>query len=699
MRVGSVGIAAYCAKPAQSATQPQVLRLNQSYRLAHTLSWGSWVCVSGMRRFQSIGVLLTIITTLLVLLLVSVFANSARQAYDRREAATRMLFSVRLVRDVSVAVDELHKEQGRARTALSAAGQPTPSALGELDGLHAAGVNSIAQALRDFNIAAPGQSQAIIHVKQARQAYDMQFARVSAALTSRQSGRPANLAQNWSNAVNDLTDAVQVPANDRLSAIAYAGPFNNEMVRVIRIVTILRQVAGINRRMVAEAIVSGQPPSAALQHDLAEQDGRFNQPWSALDEDADLTDFPAALKLSVDGARLSYVEETRRERDSILEGLARGASPMTVREWMKASDTGLSALGAISDEALAVAQSHVEKDLDVANGEFSVALLLMLISISLASLTAVFVNLRVIAPLRSIVETMAAVGSGDLDRAIPFTGRPDEIGEFARALCLFRDGTLEKNYLEEELRHVQVARETAEAANRVKSEFLANMSHELRTPLNAILGFSELMKGQIFGPIAAQYAEYAGLIHESGEHLLNLVSDLLDIAKIEAGKFTLSFQPVELVEAMEYCVSLIKRRAQERGVILTLKAPASKLTFSADPRGFRQIIINLLSNAIKFTRKGGRVDIAGHVDHGALKIVVSDTGIGMSESLLARIGQPFEQASNDPAYAREGTGLGLSLVRAIVAQHGGSFEVQSSEGVGTTVTVILPLSQQARAAA
>jgi cell cycle sensor histidine kinase DivJ len=225
------------------------------------------------------------------------------------------------------------------------------------------------------------------------------------------------------------------------------------------------------------------------------------------------------------------------------------------------------------------------------------------------------------------------------------------------------------------------------------------MSHELRTPLNAILGFSDLMKSQIFGPIAAQYAEYAGLIHESGEHLLNLVSDLLDIAKIEAGKFTLSFQNVELVEAMEYCASLVKRRAQECGVVLTVKVPSSKLVFSADPRGFRQILINLLSNAIKFTRKGGRVDLTAVMEQGALRIVVSDSGIGMSESVLARIGQPFEQASNDPAYAREGTGLGLSLVRAIVAQHGGSFDIQSREGVGTTVSVILPLSQEARAAA
>jgi signal transduction histidine kinase len=207
------------------------------------------------------------------------------------------------------------------------------------------------------------------------------------------------------------------------------------------------------------------------------------------------------------------------------------------------------------------------------------------------------------------------------------------------------------------------------------------------------------MRSEIFGPLAAQYREYAGLIYESGDHLLNLVSDLLDIAKIEAGKFTLSFKPVELLEVVDYCASLVNRRANEKGVILSVDAPAAPVNFSADPRGLRQILINLLSNAIKFTRKGGRVAITAGICGDSVRIVVSDTGIGMSQSLLARIGQPFEQASNDPSHAREGTGLGLFLVRAIVAQHGGLLDIQSRETVGTTVTVTLPLSQQVRAAA
>jgi HAMP domain-containing protein len=477
-----------------------------------------------MKRFQSIGVLLSIITALLVLLLVSVFANSARQAYDRRQAATRLLFSVRLVQNVSVAAEELRREQGRLRASLSLPHKVSPPMLALWSQRHADNLKSIALALSDLAVAAPGKPETAARIVRARRDYEHQYAVVMAALEQPQAQRAASLGENWGNAMNELVGAVQGPADAQMADIAYVDPFNNEMVRVIRLMRTLREVAGIVRRMVGQAIASGQPPSSSLLRDLAEQDGRFNQPWQALDDDALTPDFPPALKEAVASARTAYLGGMRRERDTILEGLAGGRSPVNGTQWMRDSDTGLATLDGVSAKALELAQSHVEHDLEIANQEFSVALLLMLVSISLASLTALFVNLRVIAPLRSIVETMAAVGGGDLDRPIPFTGRPDEIGEFARALCLFRDGTLQKKYLEEELRHVQVARQAAEAANRVKSEFLANMSHELRTPLNAILGFSDLMKSQVFGPIAQQYAEYATLIHESGEHLLNLVT-------------------------------------------------------------------------------------------------------------------------------------------------------------------------------
>ena len=333
--------------------------------------------------------------------------------------------------------------------------------------------------------------------------------------------------------------------------------------------------------------------------------------------------------------------------------------------------------------------------LEQANREFDIALLLMILSISLASFTLLYAIFRVIRPLRAITGAMQAVAGNNLDHRIPFQDRRDEIGQFAQALRLFRDNVIEKRKLEEALRENQLAKETAESSSRVKSQFLANMSHELRTPLNAIIGFSELIQNQIYGPLQKQYREYATIIHESGHHLLNLVSDILDIAKIEAGKFVLDIQDVDLTESVAYCIRLVKNRADEQRIKLVTLLPAQGLIFPADQRAFRQILLNLLSNAIKFSQPGDEVEVAARITRERLAVTVRDHGIGMSESLLARVGRPFEQAINDPTHAREGTGLGLSLVRALVDQHGGVLTIESREGVGTAVTCELPLAPAA----
>ncbi len=243
-----------------------------------------------------------------------------------------------------------------------------------------------------------------------------------------------------------------------------------------------------------------------------------------------------------------------------------------------------------------------------------------------------------------------------------------------------------------------MAREAAEASNRVKSEFLANMSHELRTPLNAIIGFSDLMQHQLHGPLSPRYEEYAGLINESGNHLLNLVSDILDLAKIEAGRFALDMRDVDLQDTVDYCLRLTQRRAEECGIRLTGRMDGP-LLLTADARACKQIVLNLLSNAVKFTRKGGTVELAVQPAGDSLRVIVRDSGIGIPAHVLARLGTAFEQANNDPMLAREGTGLGLALVKSLVAQHGGALRIESEENIGTTVTVELPRAQPARVAA
>jgi len=310
-----------------------------------------------------------------------------------------------------------------------------------------------------------------------------------------------------------------------------------------------------------------------------------------------------------------------------------------------------------------------------------------------------FVQTDLVHPLEEVCNAMRELAEGNREVHVPHEDRQDEIGQFARALKIFRDSTVDRMRLEKALLDSRVAQETAETSSRVKSEFLANMSHELRTPLNAVIGFSDIMQHQVKGPLSAAYQEYAALINESGNHLLNLVSDILDLAKIEAGKFLIDPHEMDLVETVDLCLRLTQRRAEAGEITLVKSVSQPQVMLTADSRACKQILLNLLSNAVKFTRRGGMVEVIAAPDGDRVFLKVRDTGIGIPADLLPRIGNAFEQASNDPMLAREGTGLGLALVKALVDQHGGRVSIASKENFGTTVSIELPRAQPDRAAA
>jgi len=238
------------------------------------------------------------------------------------------------------------------------------------------------------------------------------------------------------------------------------------------------------------------------------------------------------------------------------------------------------------------------------------------------------------------------------------------------------------------------ARERAEAASRTKSRFLANMSHELRTPLNAIIGFSEMLKLEMFGKLGSpRYVEYAQLINDSGALLLDLISDILDMSKIEAGKYDLHYESVDVAAVMYSVVKLVRGRAEEGGLTLDIGMPESavRLPLVADTRAVKQILLNILSNAIKFTPAGGRVYASAEAVEGGIRFNVSDTGRGIAEEHLPRLARPFEQVSLDAELTKQGTGLGLALVRSLAELHGGTISIESRLGCGTSVDVELPL--------
>ncbi|MGF0536819.1 sensor histidine kinase [Agrobacterium sp. ES01] len=238
---------------------------------------------------------------------------------------------------------------------------------------------------------------------------------------------------------------------------------------------------------------------------------------------------------------------------------------------------------------------------------------------------------------------------------------------------------------------VDTLKDEAEAANETKSRFLAAVSHELRTPLNAILGFSDILAGEYFGKLENdRQREYVQLIRQSGAHLLSVVNAMLDMSRIEAGRYELMVEPFVVSTAVKDCENMLALQAREKGVVLTSRIGRGLGEVVADQRALRQILINLVGNAIKFTEQGGAVIVDAVLEAGNLKLVVSDTGIGIAPEKMAILGQPFTQAHDELSRRYEGSGLGLSLVKGLTALHGGSFEIESHRGEGTVVTILVP---------
>ncbi len=312
---------------------------------------------------------------------------------------------------------------------------------------------------------------------------------------------------------------------------------------------------------------------------------------------------------------------------------------------------------------------------------------LFVIGIILA-LAAAFVLARKLSqPILALQQGAARVGAGDLQTRIEVrTG--DEVEALAN----------EFNHMAAELQGLytglerKVAEKTAEleAANRHKSEFLANMSHELRTPLNAVIGFSEVLKEQMFGELNAKQAEYVRDIYTSGQHLLSLINDILDLSKVEAGYMSLDIQEFDVPAAVKNCCTLIRERVMRQRLRFECTVDPVIGKWPADDRKFKQVLLNLLSNAVKFTPPGGLVELRAKIEDDWLVVSVRDTGIGISQEDRATIFKEFHQLRTVGTAKHEGTGLGLSLSRRLVELHHGTLTVESEPGRGSTFTARFP---------
>ncbi|MBC5767259.1 sensor histidine kinase [Ramlibacter albus] len=325
--------------------------------------------------------------------------------------------------------------------------------------------------------------------------------------------------------------------------------------------------------------------------------------------------------------------------------------------------------------------------------------MLLALGLVLALLSSIYVARRMARPITTIHRGAEVLAGGDLTHRIDVsTG--DELERLANQFNRM-SSELSDSYSDLERKVADRTQELSRAlaqlavANQHKSEFLASMSHELRTPLNAIIGFSEALLEEMFGELNGKQKEYLSDIHGSGEHLLSLINDILDLSKIEAGRMDLELSTFNVPAALQSTMTLMRERASRSDVALKLHCDGAVDQWVADERKFRQIMINLMSNAVKFTPAGGTVSVDAAAEDSQLRVAVSDTGIGIKPEDQAVVFEEFRQASGDHLAKVEGTGLGLALTRKFVELHGGTITLDSEPGRGSTFTIRLPQKEVA----
>ncbi len=349
-------------------------------------------------------------------------------------------------------------------------------------------------------------------------------------------------------------------------------------------------------------------------------------------------------------------------------------------------------------------KSTLQQINDYIKKQFAIAISVALAALVLSYFLAVSLQRAISSPILKLAETARKVSDlKDYTIRAPVMGDPssEDKNELMVLTTSFNHMLSEISHRDQQLKKQNIdlerARDVAESANRAKSQFLANISHELRTPLNAVIGFSSILMNQLFGPLGDnKYLEYAKDINESGTHLLDIINDILDLSKAEAGKLSITYEEVNVGKSVNKCMTILAERAEKGKVTITVDVPKSLPPLIADRLRFIQILLNIMSNAVKFTEAGGRVHVSAKVvettrDNGEFIILVQDTGIGMSKEDLGNAFQSFGQVDSGLNRKYEGTGLGLPLTRKLMELHFGRIEMESELGKGTMVRLIFPL--------